>query len=94
MGLDEITALPKLFKCMGRSYSVARSGGAVVIQDVTDITRPLPLGRAERCSESLWSVHTPQGHLAGRARGTLNAIAVLREATWPPRDPFIRVPAP
>ncbi|OKK22277.1 hypothetical protein AMK16_03690 [Streptomyces sp. CB00455] len=87
LGLDEITARPLPFKCMGRSYRAARSDGAVVIQDVTDITRPFPLGRAEPCSESLWSVHTPQGLLAGRTGGTLHAIAVLREAAWPSHDP-------
>ncbi len=87
LGLDEITSRPTVLKCMGRSYSAARSGGAVVIQDVTDITHPLPLGRAEQSSGALWSVHTPRGLLAGRTDGTLHAIAALREVTWPPRDP-------
>ncbi len=87
LGLDEITSRPTALKCMGRSYSAARSDGAVVIQDVTDITRPLPLGRAEPRSGNLWSVRTPRGLLAACTDETLHAIAALREANWPPRDP-------
>ncbi|MFZ3468336.1 hypothetical protein ACODT4_04595 [Streptomyces sp. 2.9] len=72
---------------MGRSYSAARSDDEVVIQDVTDITHPLPLGRAEPCADTLWSVRTPRGLLAGRTDGTLQAVAALRGVSWPPRDP-------
>ncbi|MFF4324604.1 hypothetical protein [Streptomyces sp. NPDC001568] len=72
---------------MGRSYSAARADGEVAIQDVTDITHPLPLGRAEPCADTLWSVLTPRGLLAGRTDGTLEAVAALREVSWPPRDP-------
>lgn len=79
-GLGEITANAWAFKCMGRSYRAARTGGAVVIQDITDITRPFPAGRAEPSSDNLWSVHTPQGLLAGRTKGTLHAVAALRDA--------------
>ncbi|MDH6541815.1 hypothetical protein ACFXJO_21875 [Streptomyces lavendulae] len=87
LGLGEITSNPWVFKCMGRVYSAARSGGAVVIWDVTDITRPFPVGRAEPGSEDLWSVHTPRGMLAGRTDGTLYAIAALREASLPAGGP-------
>lgn len=87
LGLDDITARPAVFKCMGRSYSASRSGAAVVIQDVTDITRPHPLGRAEPCADTLWSVRTPRGLLAGRTDGTLEAVAALWEVCWPLRDP-------
>ncbi|MEV7729139.1 hypothetical protein AB0P15_31080 [Streptomyces sp. NPDC087917] len=72
---------------MGRSYSAARSDEEVVIQDVTDITHPLPLGRAAPCEDTLWSVRTPRGLLAGRTDGTLQAVAALRGVSWPPRDP-------
>ncbi|MER5874037.1 hypothetical protein [Streptomyces sp. NPDC002044] len=84
LGLGEISAHPWVFKCMGRCYSAVNSGGAVVIQDITDITRPFPAGRAEPSSDALWSVHTPRGLLAGRTGGTLHAVAVLREAALPP----------
>ncbi|WP_330328509.1 hypothetical protein OHS33_01330 [Streptomyces sp. NBC_00536] len=86
-GLGEIGPSPWVVKCMGRRYSAARSGGAVVIQDVTDITRPFPVGLAEPDSESLWTVRTPRGLLAGRTGGTLHAIAALREASLPPAVP-------
>ncbi|MER5811002.1 hypothetical protein ABT143_22900 [Streptomyces sp. NPDC002033] len=84
LGLGEITANPWVFKCMGRRYSARRCDDAVVIQDITDITRPFPVGKAEPDTGSLWSVHTPRGQLAGRTGGTLHAIAALREATQPP----------
>lgn len=87
LGLAEITARPTQFKCMGRSYRATRSDGAVVIQDVTDITHPFALGSAEPCSDSLWSVCTPRGLLVGRTGGTLHAIVALRESAWPPRGP-------
>lgn len=87
LGLADVTSRPTVFKCMGRSYSAARADGNVVIQDVTDITHPLPLGRAEPCADTLWSVRTPRGLLAGRTDGTLQAVAVLRGVSWPPRDP-------
>ncbi|MCY0949250.1 hypothetical protein [Streptomyces sp. H27-S2] len=72
---------------MGRCYSAVNSGGVVVIQDITDITRPFPAGRAEPSSDALWSVRTPRGLLAGRTGGTLHAVAVLREAALPPGVP-------
>lgn len=88
LGLGEISANPWVFKCMGRCYSAAKSGGAVVIQDITDISRPFPVGRAEPSSDMLWSVRTPRGQLAGRTSGTLHAVAALREAALPPGGPF------
>lgn len=87
LGLADVTSRPAVFKCMGRSYSAARSDDEVVIQDVTDITHPLALGRAEPSTDSLWSVRTPGGLLAGRTDGTLQAVAALRGVSWPPRDP-------
>ncbi|GGZ65371.1 hypothetical protein AB0P12_28815 [Streptomyces subrutilus] len=86
--LSEILTRPEVFKCMGRSYSVLRREEAVVIQDITDITRPLLLGTAEPGDTGLWDLRTPQGLAAGRTCGTLQAIAALRAAAWPPRDPF------
>ncbi|MFI8359977.1 hypothetical protein ACIGD1_07420 [Streptomyces sp. NPDC085612] len=87
LGLGEISADAWVFKCMGRSYSAARAGGVVVIQDITDITRPFPVGSAEPSSGSLWSIHTPRGLLAGRTGGILHAVAALREADLPPGGP-------
>jgi len=94
LGLHEITARPVVFRCMGRSYSAASHGGAVVIHDITDITRPLLLGAAEAAGDGIWDIRTSQGLPVRQTVGALDAVAALREATWPPRDQCPGLPAP
>ncbi|MER6434608.1 hypothetical protein ABT272_44775 [Streptomyces sp900105245] len=83
LGLDEITHHPVTFKCMGRRYTAARTGSLILIQDTTDITHPLPLGTAEPNNDGTWRISTTNSRLV---RHTRDAVASLREATWPPRD--------
>ncbi|MFI6642497.1 hypothetical protein [Streptomyces sp. NPDC050504] len=85
LDLDGVTANPACLKCIGRRYSVARSGVTISIRDVTDITRPYLIGKAEPSPDGLWNICTPNGQVAGHTTETLRAITALREAA-PPRS--------
>jgi len=87
LGLSEVTSRPTTVKCMGRTYGAVAADGSVVISDVTDITRSVVLGTARPDATGVWDVRTPRGARLAGARDLLHAVAVLREAGWPPRDP-------
>ncbi len=87
LGLDEVTSRTTVVKCMGRTYGAARARGAVAISDITDISRPVPLGTAVVDGTGAWEVRGVGGRGLASVRDLLHAVAVLRESHWPPRDP-------
>jgi hypothetical protein len=87
LGLDEVTSRTTVVKCMGRTYgATSAQGTAVAISDITDITRPVPLGDALQDGTGAWEVRSSSGRSLTSARDLLHAVAVLREFHWPPRD--------
>jgi hypothetical protein len=73
-------------KCMGRTYGTAATDGTVTICDLTDITRPVPLGTAQANETGTWEIRTIRGVHVTRTLDLLHAVAALRQANWPPRD--------
>lgn len=65
-------------KCMGRTYAIVATGDHVAVSDVTDITRPLPLGRAVPLGSVLWDIHAPDGRALLRTDDLLRALVALR----------------
>ncbi|MCX4744002.1 hypothetical protein OG455_00485 [Kitasatospora sp. NBC_01287] len=65
-------------KCMGRTYAVVATGDHIAVSDVTDITRPLPLGSAVPAGSGLWDIHTPDGRALLRTDELLRALVALR----------------
>jgi len=86
LGLDEVTSRTTVVKCMGRTYGATSAQGTVAISDITDITRPVPLGTALPDGTGAWEVRGVGGRSLSPARDLLHAVAVLRERHWPPRD--------
>ncbi|MBD0693820.1 hypothetical protein [Streptomyces sp. CBMA123] len=85
--LDEVTSSPMVVKCMGRTYTATLVGDTVDIQDRTDITSPRSLGTARPGpATDDWEVTTSCGALLTSTADLLHAMAVLRQAQWPPRD--------
>lgn len=87
LGLDEVTSRTTVVKCMGRTYGATSALGTVAISDITDITRPMPLGDVLLDGTGAWEVRSVGGRSLTSARDLLHAVAVLREFHWPPRDP-------
>jgi hypothetical protein len=83
-GIEEVTSRVTTVKCMGRCYAVVRTGTAVSISDVTDITRPVELGTVEAVASGTWEVRTARGVLLAPTGDLLPAVVALREAGWPP----------
>ncbi|GAA1878204.1 hypothetical protein [Streptantibioticus ferralitis] len=81
-----MTPLATTVKCMGRTYGTAATDGTIAISDLTDITHPVPLGTARANDTGTWEVHTTRGVHVTRTPDLLQAVAVLRQANWPPRD--------
>ncbi len=87
LGLEEVTSRTTVVKCMGRTYGATTTAkGAVAIADITDITRPMPLGIALLDGAGAWEVRSVGGRSLALARDLLHAVAVLRESHWPPCD--------
>jgi hypothetical protein len=87
LGLAQTTTSTTRLKCMGRTYGAVAAEGTVSISDITDITRPVQLGTARADHDGGWEVHNARGHRLDCARDLLHAVAVLRQAIWPTRDP-------
>ncbi|MFE9421929.1 hypothetical protein ACFYNO_03075 [Kitasatospora sp. NPDC006697] len=85
--LDEVTPTPTIVKCMGRTYTATLVDDAVDIQDRTDITSPRSLGTARPGPMTdHWEVTDSRGALLTSTADLLHAVALLRQAQWPPRD--------
>src|ERR1700759_1959109 len=86
LGLDGVTSCATAIKCMGRTYGVAPVDGGVGISDLTDITRPIPLGTARADGSGNWEVRTVDGTLLTGTPDLLHAVAALRRSRWPGLD--------
>jgi hypothetical protein len=83
LGLDEVVTQITV-KCMGRTYRATRTApGLLAITDITDITKPEPLGSARRltgqgtpCS---WEVRTPSGQALAQSSELIDTLATLGE---------------
>ncbi|WP_035795235.1 hypothetical protein [Kitasatospora mediocidica] len=83
-GFEEGGAGRVLVKCMGRTYATTvattpATAERITFSDVTDITRPLPLGAAVRSDDALWAVHAPDGRALLHTGDLLSAVVALRE---------------
>ncbi|QMU77919.1 hypothetical protein GXW83_21700 [Streptacidiphilus sp. PB12-B1b] len=78
---------PVRVKCMGRTYRAVEADGALCISDITDITRPVLLGRASADGAGGWEVCSTRGRCFSCPPDLLHAVAALRRDLWPPRDP-------
>lgn len=71
--IDDVSG-QTVVKCMGRTFSAVAVDDEVVIADVTDITRPVPLGVARgRRADGRW-------HIVGRHDQDLLTTASLLSA--------------
>ncbi len=86
LGLDEVTSRPTAVKCMGRTYGATACDGAVTLHDLTDPTKPVLFGTAHRRAPDSWEIHTARGAQLPHTADLLHAIALLRQAQWPPCD--------
>lgn len=87
--IDEVRGTT-IVKCMGRTFSAVAVGGEVAIADVTDITRPVPLGFARaRNPDGVWRI------VGRHDRDVLTTASLLRatSALWQAVDPAFARPA-
>ncbi|WP_034091538.1 hypothetical protein [Streptacidiphilus albus] len=86
LALDEVTSRTTAVKCMGRTYGATAADGTVTLHDVTDPTKPLLLGIAHRRTPDGWEIRTARDAQLRDTADLLHAIALLRQAQWPPCD--------
>jgi hypothetical protein len=86
LGLDEVTSHTTAVKCMGRTYGATAANGTVTLHDLTDPTKPVLLGTAHRRTPDDWEIRTARDAQLPRTANLLHAIALLRQAQWPPCD--------
>ena len=87
--IDEVSGQTTV-KCMGRTFSAVAVDGEVAIADVTDITRPIPLGVARaRGTDGAWRI------VGRHERDVLTTASLLRAAIalWQATDPAFAAPA-
>ncbi|MQS17119.1 hypothetical protein F7Q99_34280 [Streptomyces kaniharaensis] len=89
----EATPRPIVIKCMGRRYRATGADGTLTITDVTDITRPVPLGTAHPDGAGTWQVRTARRSCRTPARDLPDAIALLHEIAWPTRTLWPQAPS-
>ncbi|MFF1903025.1 hypothetical protein [Kitasatospora sp. NPDC058218] len=77
-GCGQGTGRARLVKCMGRTYCALAEEDRIDVSDVTDITRPLPLGVAVRSGNAAWDIHAPDGRALLRTDDLLCALVALR----------------
>ncbi|MEZ0094536.1 hypothetical protein [Streptacidiphilus sp. EB129] len=85
LGIAEVTSRVTVIKCMGRTYTAAAADGTVHLHDRTDITSPRPFGSARPAAGS-WEICDPRGNRLSHTQDLLEAVSLLRQAQWPPRD--------
>jgi hypothetical protein len=93
LGLDEVTSRTTAVKCMGRTYGATAADGTGTLNDLTDPTKPLLLGTAHRHTADGWQIRTARDAQLPCTADLLHAIALLRQAQWPPCDhPHVTAP--
>ncbi|MGV9269120.1 hypothetical protein ACWDRR_31145 [Kitasatospora sp. NPDC003701] len=78
LGCGQSPGRGQLVKCMGRTYCALTGEDRIDVSDVTDITRPLPLGVAVRSGSAVWDIHAPDGRALLRTGDLLLALVALR----------------